>query len=163
MLPPDLPDGIAKGLANSVVDPVAVPGALGGNSDELAGNKMALLGAAMDELAQTSKAGTVLRGRQERIYIGKVESAPTCARSRVWRCFARESLSYSNFATGSSSRPSPWSATLASKAAGKTRNALRLGLTEATSLVSPKMPSTITCRFTNISWDSQAAEPLGTT
>jgi hypothetical protein len=52
MLPPDLPDGIAKGLANSVVDPVAVPGdVLGGNSDESAGNKMALLGAAMEELA----------------------------------------------------------------------------------------------------------------
>jgi hypothetical protein len=51
ILPPDLPDGIAKGLANSVVDPVAVPGALGGNSDESAGNEMALLGAAMEELA----------------------------------------------------------------------------------------------------------------
>jgi len=51
LLPPDLPDGVAKGLANSLVDAVAVPGMFTQNSDESEGNEMALLGEAMEELA----------------------------------------------------------------------------------------------------------------
>jgi hypothetical protein len=50
LLPPDLPDGVAKGLANSLVDAVAVPGVFTAGSDESEGNEMALLGEAMEEL-----------------------------------------------------------------------------------------------------------------
>ena len=51
LLPPDLPDGVGRGLANSLVDTVAVLGMFTAVANESEGNEMALLGAAMEELA----------------------------------------------------------------------------------------------------------------
>jgi hypothetical protein len=47
LLPPDLPEGVSKGLANALVDVIAIPGGFTGGTDESEGNEMALLGEAM--------------------------------------------------------------------------------------------------------------------
>lgn len=52
LLPPGLPVGVGRGLTNSLTDTVAVPGMFTAVSEESSeGNEMALLGAAMEELA----------------------------------------------------------------------------------------------------------------
>ena len=51
LLLPDLQEGVGRGLVNSLVDTVAVPGMFTTVADESEGNEMALPGAAMEELA----------------------------------------------------------------------------------------------------------------
>jgi hypothetical protein len=46
LLPPNSPDGVAKGLANAMVDVTAIPGGFCGGTNESGGDKMALLGEA---------------------------------------------------------------------------------------------------------------------
>jgi viroplasmin and RNaseH domain-containing protein len=56
--PPDLPDGIAKGLASAMVDIVAIPGGFyGGSGDNVDENHsdMTLLGEAMEELVNQGR------------------------------------------------------------------------------------------------------------
>jgi hypothetical protein len=55
LLPPDLPEGVSKGLANALVDVIAIPGGFTGGTDESEGNEMALLGEAMEELVSQGR------------------------------------------------------------------------------------------------------------
>lgn len=55
LLPPELPDGVSKGLANAMVDVIAIPGGFTGGTDESEGNEMALLGEAMEELVNQGR------------------------------------------------------------------------------------------------------------
>jgi viroplasmin and RNaseH domain-containing protein len=56
LLPPNLPDGVSKGLANAMVDVIAIPGGFcGGTNNESDGNEMALLGEAMEELVSQGR------------------------------------------------------------------------------------------------------------
>ena len=47
LLPPKLPDGVSKGLTNSMVDVIAIPGGFCGGSNKADGNETALLGEAI--------------------------------------------------------------------------------------------------------------------
>ena len=58
LLPPNLPDGVSKGLANAMVDVIAIPGGFCGVSNESDGNEMALLGEAMEELVNQGRSHT---------------------------------------------------------------------------------------------------------
>lgn len=58
LLPPNLPDGVSKGLANAMVDVIAIPGGFCGVSNEADGNEMALLGEAMEELVNQGRSNT---------------------------------------------------------------------------------------------------------
>jgi hypothetical protein len=55
LLPPELPEGVSKGLANAMVDVVAIPGGFSGGIDESGSNEMALLGEAMEELVSQGR------------------------------------------------------------------------------------------------------------
>jgi hypothetical protein len=55
LLPPELPEGVSKGLANAVVDVIAIPGGFSGGTEESGGNEMALLGEAMEELVSQGR------------------------------------------------------------------------------------------------------------
>jgi hypothetical protein len=55
LLPPDLPEGVSKGLANAMVDVISIPGGFSGGTDESEGNEMALLGEAMEELVSQGR------------------------------------------------------------------------------------------------------------
>ena len=92
LLPPALPDGVGRGLANSLVDTVAVPGMFTAVADESEGNEMALLGAAMEELANQQN-----RNQNEgatKTDLHWQSGVPPCVKSRIWRCYVRESSSY---------------------------------------------------------------------
>jgi hypothetical protein len=55
LLPPELPEGVTKGVANAVVDVIAIPGGFSGGTDESGENEMALLGEAMEELVSQGR------------------------------------------------------------------------------------------------------------
>ena len=57
LLPPNLPDGVSRGLANAMVDVIAIPGGFAGGvgTDESEGNEMALLGEAVEELVSQGR------------------------------------------------------------------------------------------------------------
>jgi hypothetical protein len=55
LLPPDLPEGVSKRLANAMVDVISIPGGFSGGTDESEGNELALLGEAMEELVSQGR------------------------------------------------------------------------------------------------------------